>query len=316
MLSVAGAVLVAAGGLVGVNQGTAHADATAPPPLNTAACPPAQAPPPGYPNPPPTRANPFIYNGHRFSGPIAYQIPFKGNIGSPQDAGGTLVVPPKNATTPGLVIPHVYGAVCGVLSFPGLVGTIPSGALTLAGSDTVAGRILPNVVNVYIGANPQLAKLPTTSSEALPVNVSFGTLAATAAKAPAHNGGLDVTVHGSTTAILDTSGSASAPNNPNTLGNACPVKIPDIPITTLTSGTLAGAPVTGPFHHAQAQVVSNDFPVPAAPPSRTCPPALAQAMNTFLGLPVKPGVATFKAPFTFDFEIEQAPTYNKDILGP
>jgi hypothetical protein len=299
-MGAAAAVVVAVAGLVVVDQTAAFGDATAPPAPNTN-CPPAQAPPPGYPNPPPSAADPYLYNGHRFSGFIPYEIPFRGTIGSATNAGGTLTLRSTGPSQPSIIVPHIYAAVCGVVSLPTLVGSIPAGSVTLANSDTVNGTALPNVVNVYIGG-----------VEAFPLHTTFGNLTARVLSPAAPNGGLDVTVNGPTSASLDATGT---PGFPNTLGTNCPLVIPDVPLTTLISGALTGRPVTGPFHAGVALAVANSFTVPAAQASASCPPALAYTINKLLSLPASGGRASLTVPVTFNFELEQAPPYNKDILN-
>jgi hypothetical protein len=321
-MGAAAAVVVAAAGLVTVNAGAAFGDAAAPPRLNTNTCPPSQAPPPGYPNPPPLANAPYVYPNasypnlpgfpaftpHRYSGPIPYEVPFQGTIGSPGNAGGTLKLNAANPSSPNLVVPHIYAAVCGVINLPSLIGTIPAGSVTLASGDTANGRVIPNVLNAYIGG-----------VEVFPLTAGFGTLTATVSKTPAFNGGLDVVIHGSTTASLDATPSLDANGNPtisNTLGTNCPLTIPDIPLTTLTSGAFSGQPVTGGFHSGVALAVANNFSVPAAQASASCPPALAYTINKLLNLPAPPGAASLSVPVTFDFRVGESPPYNKDLMCP
>lgn len=298
----AAAVLVAAGGLVAVNAGVAFGDSSSPNGAPPPVCPPAQAPPPGYPNPPP--AGGYMYNGHRFSGQILYKIPFKGTIGSATNAGGTLTLKATSPSNPTIVVPHLYAKVCGTISLPSLMGGIPPGAVSLASNDAINnGRTpLPNTANAYVGG-----------VEAFPVYLQFGNLLATVNKTPAHNGGLDVVVNGSNSASFDATGT---PNFPNTLGTNCPVSIPNVPLTTLASGALVGQPVTGPFHGGVALAVANNFGIPAVQASASCPPALAQTVNKLAGLPAAPGTASLSVPVTFDFLLDQAPKYDKNLTCP
>lgn len=300
-MGAAAAVLVTAAGLVTVNAGAAFGDASSPngaPPPN---CPPAQAPPPGYPNPP---SGAFTFHGHRFSGQILYKIPFTGTIGSANNAGGTLTLKSTSPTQPTIVVPHIYAKVCGTVSLPSLMGSIPPGAVSLASNDAINNDTtpLPNTANVYVGG-----------VEAFPLYLQFGNLFATVSKTPAHNGGLDVVVNGSNSATFDATGT---PNNPNTLGTNCPVTIPSVPLTTLTSGALVGQPVTGPFHGGVALAVANDFAIPAVQPSPSCPPVIAQTVNKFVGLPAAPGTASLTVPITFNFLLDQAPPYDKNLTCP
>lgn len=85
-------------------------------------------------------------------------------------------------------------------------------------------------------------------------------------------------------------------------------------LTTQTSGSKTGQPVTGPITDAQAVLVANEFPVaaidpntppsPDAPmanqsPSALCTPSNAALFNSLLNLPSPPGHNTFYAPGTF-----------------
>ncbi len=204
-MGAAAGVLVAASGLVAVNQGAAFGDASAPP-AKSVSCPKAQAPPPGYPNNPvPTAGDPYVYPNPRFpnpalapkkySGQILYGIPFKGTIGSATNAGGTLTLKSTSPSQPNILVPHIYAAVCGTISLPSLVGSIPPGSVTLASNDSVSGTALPDTANVYVGG-----------VEAFPLFLQFGNLKASVNPIPAHNGGLDVVVNGSNSASFDATG--------------------------------------------------------------------------------------------------------------
>ena len=86
-------------------------------------------------------------------------------------------------------------------------------------------------------------------------------------------------------------------------------------LTTRSSGSFTGQPVTGPITSAFATLVSNDFPVgkinPNTPPSpdapgagttapdQLCSPSNASLLNGLIGLPSPPGKNIFYAPGTF-----------------
>lgn len=188
-----------------------------------------------------------------------YEVPFRAII-----YNGQITLPPT------VVIPHLFAVACGLVQLPQLTGTIVASNIELASP------------NIYIAG-----------LEALPATVKFGKLTANVSLTPAANGGLDVTVSGSTEAAV------------TTLGFTCGITL-NASFTTGTDGHLAGQPVTGPTQQGQAVVVGNSFAVPAVAGSNTgtCPPAVAQTFNRFLGLPAAPGVGTFQAPFCFDFELE------------
>lgn len=196
-----------------------------------------------------------------------YKVPFKAII-----FNGEIVIPPD------IVIPHLYATSCGYVQLPQLSGTITQSDIVLANP------------NVYINCEP-----PTTTGnclEDLPTKVSFGDLHAAIDLTPAHNGGLDITVTGSTQASV------------SELGFTCGISV-NATFTTKTDGSLSGQPVTGPTQQGQAEVVSNSFAVPAVVGSNTgsCPPSVAQTFNKVLSLPAPAGRGTFIAPFCFDFEL-------------
>ncbi|HMC38702.1 MAG TPA: hypothetical protein VKI19_03505, partial [Acidimicrobiales bacterium] len=174
-----------------------------------------------------------------------YEVPFKAII-----FNGTITVPPN------IVIPHLFATACGDVQLPSLAGTITSSDIVVA------------TPNVYVAG-----------LEALPTSVSFGQLNATISLTPAHNGGLDITVDGSTTTSV------------TTLGMTCSLSL-KAKFTTGTDGVLNGQPVTGPTQQGQAVTVSNSFAVPAVVGSDTgkCPPSVAQAFNSALHLPSAAGV--------------------------
>lgn len=310
-VGVAGALMMLGSGAFTVvaSQGSASADASGPPALGALRnCPKVDYPPPGYP------LNGTFHPDHsgpQGSGTNGFEVPFVGTIGSRSDAGGQVVVPSSNPATPSLIIPHLYGVLCGLVYLPTLSGAINGNA---------PGNIVLGPANVYIGASPQVAPGgPGTGGEAfpnaieaLPLGITFGKLVPNVVKTPAHNGGLDVTLDGSTTAVLNTDGSAQTPAQANVLGMRCPLTL-QIPLSTVTTATVngvpvAGQPVTGPIKHGVAQVVSDSFALPAVATSPTCPPAIALAQNRFLGLPLPPGRATFVAPISFCFELQATKT--------
>jgi hypothetical protein len=187
-----------------------------------------------------------------------YEVPFKAII-----FNGSITIPPN------IVVPHLFATACGMVQLPQLSGKI------------TASEIVVATPNVYVAG-----------LEALPTNISFGGLDATIDLTPAHNGGLDISVEGSTTASV------------TTLGITCSLQL-DASFTTKTDGALSGQPVTGPTQQGQAVTVSNSFAVPAVVGSNTgkCPPSVAGAFTRALHLPSAPGVGRFTAPFCFDFEL-------------
>ena len=287
-----GAALLLVVGLLAVDDSPAYADHHAPPSTFPGNCPIGQAPPPGYPNPPPT--TPWLYtgptyadwgivSGHSYSGSIPYEVPFKGVIGKTIidhgkriDVGGSIVVP-AHGNAPKLEIPNLFATLCGRIQLPQLSGTIAPADIDL-----------PNP-NIYIAG-----------LEALPISVNFGTLHSTIDLTPAHNGGLDITLAGSTQSSV------------STLGMTCSITL-NATFTTKGTGSLSSVsqPVTGPTMSGQAEAASNSFGVPTvlgsnstSGPNHLCPPSIAQTFNKLLGLPLASGMATFIAPFCFDFELE------------
>ncbi len=199
-----------------------------------------------------------------------YEVPFKAII-----FDGSITIAPN------IVIPHLFATACGDVQRPQLTGTITSSEIVVA------------TPNVYIAG-----------LEALPTDIGFGGLKADIVMTPAHNGGLDISVNGTTTASL------------STLGMTCSLSL-DASFTTLSDGVLSGQPVTGPTEEGQAVTVSNSFAVPTVIGSNTstCPPSVAQAFNTALHLPAPAGVGRFNAPFCFDFELPNGNAYQPTGTG-
>jgi hypothetical protein len=189
-----------------------------------------------------------------------YEVPFRAII-----FDGSITIPPN------IRVPHIFATACGQVQLPQLSGTIEPSNIAVA------------TPNVYIAG-----------LEAQPASLSFGKLVAGISLTPAHNGGLDITVSGSTQASV------------STLGITCSISL-TAQFTTATDGVLTGQPVTGPTQQGQALTVSNSFSVPAIVGSNsgTCPPAVALAFNKALGLPAAAGRGQFTAPFCFDFELEK-----------
>lgn len=217
----------------------------------------ASAPPPYPANCPPAS---FPPKDHPTNGTfVPYKVPFRAII-----YNGNISLPPN------VVIPHLFATACGLVQLPQLSGTISASNIVLAPP------------NIYV-----------SGLEAIPATVSFGTLTAAIDLTPAPNGGLDITVQGSTKASV------------TTLGMTCGITL-QATFTTKSDGPLHGQPVTGPTQQGQAVVVSNSFSVPAIVGSNsgTCPPSIAQTFNKLVGLPAPSGVGKFTAPFCFDFELE------------
>lgn len=298
LLGLAGLVLlvVTSGVLVLRGQLAASADGSGPPP------PPANCPGQQYPgqqNPDHTypvdgayydHTNPANVKAHLGQGNIGYLVPFKGTIN-----GGTVLVPSTDPTKPGLALPRIWGSVCGLIALPELTGFI------------FPQDVVLHSVNAYIGTTPLAPQKPSNAIEALPLAIGFGTQTAGVVKTPAHNGGLDATLGGQQQATISLDGTPGA--RPNALGTSCPLKL-SVTFSTLGAAqvggqTFTGQPVTGPVMGGQAEVVSNNFPIPAVTPGPTCPAVVAQAVNRMLGLPLPPGRAVFDAPVSFDFEVNQ-----------
>jgi hypothetical protein len=72
-------------------------------------------------------------------------------------------------------------------------------------------------------------------------------------------------------------------------GVTCTVGPVAMTLTTGPSGTLHGAPFTGPIDHTTGRIVSDDFAVPAVRPSLTCPSFVASLVNVMAGLPLPAG---------------------------
>ena len=197
-----------------------------------------------------------------------------------------------------------------------------------------------------------LPQLPGVASPIVAFGESDGFLASDIQPVPAHNGGLDLDFYATAKSTTNLSallslpavqsllqglpsaltGQASNADCTVTIGDLATAGVPVPPggigglsyadatrsvhLTTKTSGTYTGEPVTGPIGptasgHAQdaATLVSNDFPIaailPQMPPAQSTPPGAscsassASLLNSLIGLPTKPGQAVFVAPSTF-----------------
>lgn len=243
----------------------------------TAGAPPAAADPsapPPYPSPCLHQVAGNPAKGAPANAPFTpYEVPFKAII-----FNGSITIPPN------IVVPHLFATACGFVQLPQLSGKITSSDIVVA------------TPNVYVAG-----------LEALPTDISFGGLDATISLVPAHNGGLDISVHGTTTASV------------TTLGMTCSLQL-NAEFSTGTDGALSGQPVTGPTQQGQAVTVSNSFAVPAVIGSNSgkCPPSVAGAFNKALHLPAAAGVGRFTAPFCFDFELMSTvpPTASKACPWP
>lgn len=84
------------------------------------------------------------------------------------------------------------------------------------------------------------------------------------------------------------------------LGSKCTIGPITPTLTTQTSGSLIGTPITNQGGGVlTGKVVANDFAVPAIKPSSTCPSFIAFFTNLVLGLPLAPG----KSAISFDVSI-------------
>lgn len=289
------------------SQGSASADANGPPALTALKnCPKVDYPPSGY---PPTGAYHPDHSGP--PGTNGYELPFVATLGSKNDAGGQVVVPAANGSSPSIIIPHIYGVICGLVFLPTLMGLV---------NGATAGNVVLGPLNVYVGSTPRTSpggsatggEAYPNSLEAIPLGVTFGSLKPAVLNPAAHNGGLDASLAGPTTAALNTDGGATSAAQANVLGMRCPLTLnpglSTVGTVSVNGLPVSGQPVTGPTKHGFATVVSNNFAVPAVATTASCPPAVALAQNRFLGLPLPPGRATFIAPITFCFELAATKT--------
>ncbi len=188
--------------------------------------------------------------------------------------GGALTIGAAAKTT------GIMATVCGYFVLPTITARTSSTNVNSPGSpnDCPACSIsfAPAEVDVY-----DTVEVPATIAIAGPISTSV-------AAEPAANGGLNINFTAPVTASI------SVPE----AGVTCMLGPVSASLTTQTSGTLTGAPITGSLTGATATGVGNAFTVPAATPSTDCPADLLPSLNTLAGLPAPPGVATFTAPFT------------------
>ena len=222
------------------------------------------------------------------------------------------------------------------------------------GEDNVNFQFSPDTP-VSIGISPtgiNLPQLPGVASPIVAFGESDGFLASDIQPVPAHNGGLDLDFYATAKSTTNLSsllglpaiqsllaglppaltGQLNSTDCTVTIGDLATAGVPVPPggigglsyadatrsvhLTTKTSGTYTGEPVTGPIGpspsgHAQdsAVLVSNDFPIAAilpqmppaqsAPPGASCSASGAALLNSLIGLPTKAGQSVFVAPSTF-----------------
>ena len=246
--------------------------------------------------------------------------------------------------TPG----QIYGTACGLFQLPNQKGSItpnPEGFQNDTHYNNNFQFVNPIPVSVSITG---ISGLPVLTG----YGAADGQLSAAIDLTPATNGGLNVEFQAGAKSTSDL-GPALTILGPilgqitGSTGNECTIPIGDLraaglpagdlavgssgvsPVTGLdfadetspthltsgTSGSMTGQPITGPITAAQATLVSNDFPVakidpntPPAPdapgaattaPSTLCTASNANLLNNLLGLPSPKGKNTFFAPATF-----------------
>jgi hypothetical protein len=256
----------------------------------------------------------------------------------------TLGGPVVGTTSPG----RIYGTTCGLFQLPTETGGITANPPGATANPSYNNNFLfdnPIPISLNITGVPGLPVLTGYGA-------ADGDATASIDLQPAANGGLNVEFYASAKATSDFGPALSLlPASllggiTITSGNECTIPIGDLrradipaadlqvdssgvsPVTGLTfaeettpthltsgtSGSLTGQPITGPITASQATLVSNDFwvgkvdpntpPAPAAPsagttPSQLCTASSANLLNGLLGLPSPPGKNIFYAPSTF-----------------
>lgn len=240
---------------------------------------------------------------------------------------------------------QIYARSCGRVILPSQTGGIGANQYIPTGQ---GGEYNPNFqfsteIPVSIGITLPGITMPTLLSLPTPIvasGSSDGFLGADIQPTPAANGGLNVDFYAtdkSTTnlsAVLGLFGTSVGGSDCTvTIGDLATAGLPvpaggidglthqqattSVHLTSKTSGSYTGQPVTGPIApnaagHAQdhAVLVSNDFPIaaidPNMPPSPnfvggqpTCSASNAGLLNNLIGLPTAAGQNVFVAPSTF-----------------
>lgn len=307
-----------------------------------------------YPQAGASRSSPFVPYEIPFSATLGPNPPPSNPLVAPPQGGylqiansvltATLGGPVVGTNSPG----RIYATTCGLFQLPNETGGIsgnPPGALANPSYNNNFRFDNPIPVSLDLTGVPGL---PVLSG----YGMADGDFTASIDLQPAANGGLNVEFYSSAKSTSDFGPALSL--LPSSLlggvttssGNECTIPIGDLrqagipaadlqvdssgvsPVTGLTwaeettpahltsgtSGSLTGQPITGPITASQATLVSNDFwvgkvdpntpPAPDAPsagstPSTLCTPSNANLLNGLLGLPSPPGKNIFYAPSTF-----------------
>ena len=165
---------------------------------------------------------------------------------------------------------NLQATICGYFQLPSMV------------ADT-SGTSTPQCPGCSINVAP--TEVQVANAVSLPATVTIPS-PPTASVSPvvAANNGIDVTLQ------MGMSANISVPE----VGMSCSV-VAGAQLTTKNSGALMGAGITGPLQNATADVVGNNFTIPAPSPSATCPGGLIGTTAATFGLPTAPGSARLNA---------------------
>ncbi|MGH9115241.1 MAG: hypothetical protein ACRDWW_05365, partial [Acidimicrobiales bacterium] len=252
---------------------------------------------------------------------------FETRYGDPSSAGGALSVTIGIKGVPGLPVISAYASADGELAAaiepaPAANGGLNVDFYSTAKSTSNLGPALEALLPLLGSGAP--AALPAPEATLAPPSTTLPsttlpapTLPSTTLPAPTTTTTLPQVVGGTncTIALGDLRAAGLPSADLGSVGLSFAQATTPAHLTSGTSGSLTGQPVTGPITASLATLVSNDFPVgaispdmPPSPsfpnpshmsPSQLCSPSNAQLLNELLGLPSPPGKNIFYAPGTF-----------------
>lgn len=173
-------------------------------------------------------------------------------------------------------------------------GSLSDGAIKL-GSAVSGSGVSGTVCGVLVaGSSGFSVSIPQADISFAPTHVTIlglASLPATIAAAGAGTG----TVTSGPNGTFDTSISVPVTSTVSALGFNCTVG-PFTPVlTTGTSGSVSGTPLSGSLSDLTGTLAAGEFSVPSVQPSRSCPFLVAGLVNLLTGLPLKAGKSTLTA---------------------
>ncbi len=173
-------------------------------------------------------------------------------------------------------------------------GSLSDGTIKLGGAVSGSGLTGSVCGTLVAGSSGFSVSIPQANISFAPTSVTILGLASLPATiAAAGNGTGTVTTNSDGT--FNTSLSVPVTSTVSALGFNCTVG-PFTPVlTTGTSGSVTGSPLSGSFSDLTGTIVAGEFSVPSIQPDRSCPFLVAGLVNLITGLPLKAGRSSLTA---------------------